>query len=570
MPTYGPRPWVTRAPVDPGSGCVCPRRAWGHPRPSQREVGRGAGARQCQNATATAHGPSCRRQGEDMLNDSIRAACPRGSAPCGRGPHGACRPGPWSLATPQARHMLARAQTWVPTRCRASRPQRCASWRCGARTPLGRHPPHGRQSVGGCCVVLPPRPPCLPVIFPTGCRHFFDSVRLPATPSLGSSSTPRPAPWPHTRAWPLPTRVVRVLHPLWDVSGTAVGRHTHAGRTPTDGPPGRHGKERHHHADHWKLLGTGSPLRHRGRPRAAHSRVCAHHQIRRAAAGIAVAGLHRARRFDPGRRDRPDRRDREVRRHVVITPSRPMRNFASGGPCSTRCGVWTGRPARSGRKSGPWRRPMRPWNAPTAGQAATRRWLPCWGSTWRNSTRGSRRCGGCRWAVSRRQAWAHPTAMPSPCTTWWPPMPPRVPRQRVQAQQRTALLAEAIEALPQQEKVVIALYYHEELTMKEIGQVLDGDRIAGLADPYQGHLPSPQHAHGPPGRLSALVQQSCQGFSHTYHLHKHHVPPRHTGEAMAVRSTKHAACPQRCWWTRTRGASDRARGGATTSEGQGG
>jgi RNA polymerase sigma factor for flagellar operon FliA len=47
------------------------------------------------------------------------------------------------------------------------------------------------------------------------------------------------------------------------------------------------------------------------------------------------------------------------------------------------------------------------------------------------------------------------------------------PEARVQAHQRTALLAEAIEALPQQEKVVIALYYHEELTMKEIGQVLD-------------------------------------------------------------------------------------------------
>jgi RNA polymerase sigma factor for flagellar operon FliA len=47
------------------------------------------------------------------------------------------------------------------------------------------------------------------------------------------------------------------------------------------------------------------------------------------------------------------------------------------------------------------------------------------------------------------------------------------PEPRVQAQQRTALLAEAIDALPQQEKVVIALYYHEELTMKEIGQVLD-------------------------------------------------------------------------------------------------
>jgi RNA polymerase sigma factor for flagellar operon FliA len=47
------------------------------------------------------------------------------------------------------------------------------------------------------------------------------------------------------------------------------------------------------------------------------------------------------------------------------------------------------------------------------------------------------------------------------------------PAQRVQAQQSTTLLAEAIDALPQQEKVVMALYYHEELTMKEIGQILN-------------------------------------------------------------------------------------------------
>jgi RNA polymerase sigma factor for flagellar operon FliA len=35
------------------------------------------------------------------------------------------------------------------------------------------------------------------------------------------------------------------------------------------------------------------------------------------------------------------------------------------------------------------------------------------------------------------------------------------------------LVAQAIDDLPQQEKVVIALYYYEELTMKEIGRVLD-------------------------------------------------------------------------------------------------
>ena len=141
------------------------------------------------------------------LSIAYAAPRPRGSAPrpCGR--RGARCPGPWFLATPQARYMLARAQTWVPAFCRASRPQRCASWRRGARTSLGRpprqplplppppapchrhvsaagrrHPPHGGHSVGGCCVVLPPRPPCLPVILPTGYRHFFDSLRLPAPP----------------------------------------------------------------------------------------------------------------------------------------------------------------------------------------------------------------------------------------------------------------------------------------------------------------------------------------------------------------------------------------------------
>jgi RNA polymerase sigma factor for flagellar operon FliA len=34
-------------------------------------------------------------------------------------------------------------------------------------------------------------------------------------------------------------------------------------------------------------------------------------------------------------------------------------------------------------------------------------------------------------------------------------------------------LAEAIDALPQQEKIVLSLYYYEELTMQEIGQVLE-------------------------------------------------------------------------------------------------
>jgi RNA polymerase sigma factor FliA len=47
------------------------------------------------------------------------------------------------------------------------------------------------------------------------------------------------------------------------------------------------------------------------------------------------------------------------------------------------------------------------------------------------------------------------------------------PAQLVQARRLKALIAEAIDDLPYQEKVVISLYYYEELTMKEIGKVLD-------------------------------------------------------------------------------------------------
>ena len=47
------------------------------------------------------------------------------------------------------------------------------------------------------------------------------------------------------------------------------------------------------------------------------------------------------------------------------------------------------------------------------------------------------------------------------------------PAQLVQTHHLKALIAEAIDDLPHQEKVVISLYYYEELTMKEIGKVLE-------------------------------------------------------------------------------------------------
>lgn len=46
------------------------------------------------------------------------------------------------------------------------------------------------------------------------------------------------------------------------------------------------------------------------------------------------------------------------------------------------------------------------------------------------------------------------------------------PLQEIEREEMKKLLVQAIEQLPEQEKIVLALYYYEELTLKEIGQVL--------------------------------------------------------------------------------------------------
>ena len=46
------------------------------------------------------------------------------------------------------------------------------------------------------------------------------------------------------------------------------------------------------------------------------------------------------------------------------------------------------------------------------------------------------------------------------------------PHARFQATELTQLLAESIDALPEKERLVLSLYYYEEMTMKEIGSVL--------------------------------------------------------------------------------------------------
>ncbi len=46
------------------------------------------------------------------------------------------------------------------------------------------------------------------------------------------------------------------------------------------------------------------------------------------------------------------------------------------------------------------------------------------------------------------------------------------PQENLEKQERQAMLAKAIDRLPERERQVVALYYHEELTMKEISLVL--------------------------------------------------------------------------------------------------
>ena len=46
------------------------------------------------------------------------------------------------------------------------------------------------------------------------------------------------------------------------------------------------------------------------------------------------------------------------------------------------------------------------------------------------------------------------------------------PQETVEKRERQQMLAKAIERLPERERQVVALYYHEELTMKEISMVL--------------------------------------------------------------------------------------------------
>jgi RNA polymerase sigma factor for flagellar operon FliA len=64
------------------------------------------------------------------------------------------------------------------------------------------------------------------------------------------------------------------------------------------------------------------------------------------------------------------------------------------------------------------------------------------------------------------------------------------PSQLAESQELKQHLAEAIDALPEQEKVVLSLYYYEELTMQEIGAVLEvtESRISQIRTKAMFHL----------------------------------------------------------------------------------
>src|SRR5439155_19229125 len=72
-----------------------------------------------------------------------------------------------------------------------------------------------------------------------------------------------------------------------------------------------------------------------------------------------------------------------------------------------------------------------------------------------------------------------------------------VPLAALLTQERVDLVAEAIARLPEREKVVITLSYHEELTMKEVGAVLGltESRVSQLHSQAMLRLKAPLSDH---------------------------------------------------------------------------
>jgi len=71
------------------------------------------------------------------------------------------------------------------------------------------------------------------------------------------------------------------------------------------------------------------------------------------------------------------------------------------------------------------------------------------------------------------------------------------PLGAILGQERVHLVAEAIARLPEREKIVVTLYYHEELTMKEVGAILGltESRVSQLHSQAMLRLKGPLSAH---------------------------------------------------------------------------
>ncbi len=70
------------------------------------------------------------------------------------------------------------------------------------------------------------------------------------------------------------------------------------------------------------------------------------------------------------------------------------------------------------------------------------------------------------------------------------------PQQLVDQGEMRARIADAIAVLPEREKLVIALYYYENLTLREIGEVLERDRVPRFAAAHQGGTAAAVQARG--------------------------------------------------------------------------
>jgi RNA polymerase sigma factor (sigma-70 family) len=62
------------------------------------------------------------------------------------------------------------------------------------------------------------------------------------------------------------------------------------------------------------------------------------------------------------------------------------------------------------------------------------------------------------------------------------------PYIRFETKEITRILNEAVDSLPERERLVMSLYYFEEFTMKQIGAVLRSERVPRFPNPHERHM----------------------------------------------------------------------------------